>query len=257
MILYPMLISAIVVFFTLFYASYLDIKNRRVPFTTWYPMLIVGFPASIFILYSGFFETPLFFIATTLIFCVFLYILGKIHVFGGADVFALICISLCVPIYPFTPMLGMSPTGFFAVSVLINSLLISMLIPIVIFSINALRGNNAPLICMFSGFPVNGNTIRQEWGFVMEEFEENGDVVTRKFIGAFDSIKRMYTGKGRIYTKDLREHPAEFALELSMYRKAGTVWISYAVPFIIPITIGFVSAIVFGDFLFAIIGMLV
>ena len=62
----------------------------------------------------------------------------------------------------------------------------------------------------------------------------------------------MYSGEGRVYTKDFREHPEEFKKELAMYRKAGTVWISYAVPFIIPITAGLITAIVFGDFLFAI-----
>jgi preflagellin peptidase FlaK len=36
-----------------------------------------------------------------------------------------------------------------------------------------------------------------------------------------------------------------------MYRSAGSVWISYAVPFIIPITAGLVTALVFGDLLFA------
>ncbi|OPY48221.1 MAG: hypothetical protein A4E42_00147 [Methanoregulaceae archaeon PtaU1.Bin222] len=62
----------------------------------------------------------------------------------------------------------------------------------------------------------------------------------------------MFRGEGRVYTKDLREHPQEFTHELAMYKKAGTVWISYAVPFIIPITAGFVTAVIFGDFLFAI-----
>ena len=40
--------------------------------------------------------------------------------------------------------------------------------------------------------------------------------------------------------------------ELALYKKAGTVWISYAVPFIIPITAGLITAIIFGDFLLAI-----
>jgi len=35
------------------------------------------------------------------------------------------------------------------------------------------------------------------------------------------------------------------------------VWISYAVPFIIPITAGLISAIFFGDFLFAIMKIFV
>ena len=76
--------------------------------------------------------------------------------------------------------------------------------------------------------------------------------ITRKFIGFWDAIRRMYAGEGRVYTKELREHPENFSRELETYRNAGTVWISYAVPFIIPIAAGLISAIIFGDFLFAI-----
>ncbi|NLD56600.1 MAG: peptidase A24, partial [Methanomicrobiales archaeon] len=44
--------------------------------------------------------------------------------------------------------------------------------------------------------------------------------------------------------------------ELSLYKKAGTVWISYAVPFIIPITAGYVTAIIFGDFLLVLMDLI-
>jgi preflagellin peptidase FlaK len=67
-----------------------------------------------------------------------------------------------------------------------------------------------------------------------------------------ESVRRMVSGEGRIYTKDLRLHPEQFRKELELYKKAGRVWISYAVPFIIPITGGLASAIVLGDFLFLI-----
>ena len=76
--------------------------------------------------------------------------------------------------------------------------------------------------------------------------------ISRKFIGFSDSLRRMVIGVGRVYTKDLREHPEDYTHELAMYKKAGTVWISYAVPFIVPITAGLVTAIVFGDLLLAI-----
>ena len=52
MILYPMIISAVAVLATLVYASYLDIKDRRVPFRTWIPMLIIGIPSTIWLLYD-------------------------------------------------------------------------------------------------------------------------------------------------------------------------------------------------------------
>ena len=44
MIIVPLVIGAIAVVITLCYASYLDIIDRRVPFITWVPLLLVGIP---------------------------------------------------------------------------------------------------------------------------------------------------------------------------------------------------------------------
>jgi preflagellin peptidase FlaK len=197
------------------------------------------------------------FILLPALFCGVFYIFGRMHLFGGADAWALIFISFCVPTFPFTPLLGIPPLGFLAFSALINALLLNLVAPLGIFIINLARGNRAPLMYMFFGFPVRGDAIQKEWGFVMEDFEEKNGTVIRKFIGFWDAIRRMYASEGRVYTKDLREHPEKFVKELAIYRKAGTVWISYAVPFIIPIMAGFVSALIFGDFLLAAMNMVV
>jgi preflagellin peptidase FlaK len=383
-ILYPMIISAVAVLATLIYASYLDIRDRRVPFIHWLPMLVIGVICTGYLLWqktanlsvifgylsivasflyadyldnrgrtdslgldfyyrktSIFFYLALVLILPTLSWFVFapsvniqmvpwyamfagifsyisyreykgtfdenprqkdrkrepnisesinrwyfvlivmifvitavlmlfnpggwrsvlillmvvfsgvFYIFARMHLFGGADAWALIFISFCLPTFPFTPLLGNPPLGFLSFSVLINALLLNLVAPIGIFIINIIRKNRAPLMYMFFGFPVNGDSIQNEWGFVMEDFEEKKGTVSRKFVGFWDSIKRMYSGEGRVYTKDLREHPEEFKKELALYRRAGTVWISYAVPFIIPITAGLITAIIFGDLLFA------
>ncbi|MCX6684435.1 MAG: peptidase A24 [Methanoregula sp.] len=386
-ILYPMIISAVAVLATLFYASYLDIRDRRVPFIYWLPMLGIGivctgyllwqktanvslitgylaivvcflyadyldsrgrtdspgltwyykkssifyFLALVLILpalswfvfapsiniqlvpwygmfvgilsyisyleYKGRFDeharpkhrkqnsdvsdtitrwyfvliiiifaitsllmlfgpdgwgSPALVILLLAVFCGVFYIFARMHLFGGADAWALIFISFCIPTFPFTPLLGNPPLGFLSFSVLINALLLNLIAPIGIFVINCIRGNRAPLMYMFFGFPVRGDRIQDEWGFVMEDIEEKKGTISRRFIGFWDSVRRMYSGTGRVYTKDLREHPEKFQKELEIYRNAGTVWISYAVPFIIPITAGLITAIVFGDLLFAV-----
>ena len=197
------------------------------------------------------------FILLPAVFCGVFYTFGRMNLFGGADSWALIFISFCVPTFPFTPLLGNPPLGFLAFSTLINALLLNLVTALGIFIINLVSGNRAPLMYMFFGFPVRGDTIQKEWGFVMEDFEVKNGAISRKFIGFWDSIRRMYAGEGRVYTKELREQPEKFVQELATYRKAGTVWISYAVPFIIPITAGFVSAVLFGDFLFAAMTMLI
>jgi len=225
----------------------------------WYFVLIILILAitSVMMLFgTGGWGTPALAVLLITIFAGVFYTFGRMHLFGGADAWALIFIAFCVPVFPITPLLGSSPLGFLAFSVLINALMLNLVAPIGIFLINISRGNRAPLMYLFFGFPVKGEEIQKEWGFVMEDFEEKDGTVTRKFIGFFDAVRRMYRGEGRVYTKDLREHPQEFTKELATYKKAGTVWISYAVPFIIPITAGFVTAIVFGDFLFVIMKIL-
>jgi preflagellin peptidase FlaK len=223
-------------------------------FKRWYFVLIVmifSITALLMLLSPEGWGTQSVIILLLAVFSGVFYIFARMNLFGGADAWALIFISFSLPVFPFTPLLGMPPLGFLSFSVLINALLLNLAAPIGIFIINIARKNRAPLMYMFFGFPVNGDRIQHEWGFVMEDFEDKKGTVSRKFVGFWDSIKRMYSGEGRVYTKDLREHPEEFQKELALYRKAGTVWISYAVPFIIPITAGLITAIIFGDLLFA------
>jgi preflagellin peptidase FlaK len=229
-------------------------QNISEYFNRWYFVLIVmifAITTMIMLISPNGWGTQSFVILLMAVFSGVFYIFARMHLFGGADAWALIFISFCLPTFPFTPLLGNPPLGFLSFSVLINALLLNLAAPIGIFITNIIRKNRAPLMYMFFGFPVNGEQIQNEWGFVMEDFEERKGIVSRKFVGFWDSIKRMYSGEGRIYTKDLREHPEDFQKELSLYRKAGTVWISYAVPFIIPITAGLIIAIIFGDLLFA------
>jgi len=226
----------------------------------WYFILIIliyVITTLIQLMSPGSWGAPALLVLLSVVFCGVFYTFGRMHLFGGADAWALIFIAFCVPVFPFTPLLGNPPLGFLAFSALINALLLNLVAPIGIFVINLVRGNRAPLMYMFFGFPVKGDAIQKEWGFVMEDFEERNGAVSRKFIGFWDAIRRMYAAEGRVYTKDLREQPKKFANELAIYRKAGTVWISYAVPFIIPITAGFVSAVIFGDILLTIMKLLV
>ena len=86
----------------------------------------------------------------------------------------------------------------------------------------------------------------------MEDFREEKGEMKRWFIPIGSALKRMVEGKGRIYTKHLKEHPERYGKELALYRRAGMVWISYGVPFILPILAGFATALVGGDILFTV-----
>jgi preflagellin peptidase FlaK len=51
-IFYPLVLSAIAVLVTLTYASYLDIRDRRVPFVYWLPMLGIGIICVVYLLWQ-------------------------------------------------------------------------------------------------------------------------------------------------------------------------------------------------------------
>ncbi|MCQ1538079.1 peptidase A24 [Methanocalculus taiwanensis] len=237
---------------TFLYGSLLDIRDRRVPFRTWYPMILVSVPFTgylYYLLFMGDISWFLIVVLITLVFCGVMYAIAYFGLFGGADAWGLIFIALLIPLFPFEPLIGYPPVPIFAFSVLTNALILNLFIPFFLFIYNTLKGNRAPILYRFIGFPVHSDDLRSVFGFIIEDFEETTDGLQRRFIPLTEAISRM-AKDDRIYTRDLREHPEEFQKELTLYSKAGSVWISYGVPFFIPITAGLIISCLIGDILF-------
>lgn len=239
------------------YAAYLDIRGQEHAVRKWYPLLMVIVFAFASTYFSGLWGEPAKYIALVAVFCGIFYLFATMHFFGGADAWALIFISLTIPAFPVLPLFGESPLGFLPFSVLINAVILNLIAPIGIFVMNIVKGNRGPVAGLFFGFPVEGSKIKESWGFVMEDISEKNGVLERKFVSFTDAMRRMVADENRIYTKDLREHPEKYKKELALYGKAGKVWISYAVPFILPITAGLVVALVFGDILFTLMRVII
>ena len=178
-------------------------------------------------------------------------IFALMNLFGYADAIALIAIALFIPQFPFRPFLGYPPLDFLPFSALTNAVILNLVTPVAIAIGNVLKGNRAPFPYTFFGFPVRGDTIEHSFGFVMEEFEEKGGDLQRRFIPVGVALHQMIKAK-RVYTKDLKRHPEQYKKELALYRRAGIVWISYGVPFILPILAGFATALFGGDILFTV-----
>jgi preflagellin peptidase FlaK len=255
----PLVIAAIAIGITLLYASYRDIRERRVPFRTWYPMLVIAVPMAAWTYISLIghdFRLASGYIILVIVFCVLFYVLAAyLHLFGGADAWALIFITACIPLFPVEPYFGYPALAFFPLSVLVNAMLLNLATPFGIFIMNVLKGNRAPFQYMFIGFPVEGANIEDAFGFIIEEFTEENGHLKRRFLSIRDAILRMVAGQRRMYTRDLKRFPEQYTRELALSRKAGMVWISYGVPFIIPITAGFITALFMGDLLYTILTM--
>ncbi|ADN36569.1 Peptidase A24B, FlaK domain protein [Methanolacinia petrolearia DSM 11571] len=314
-----LIISSLAIAITLFYASYLDIKQRRVPFVTWIPAIAVAgalviifyylnygqyagidilqfsilpfiiafmllfldwaytvyikkvdsseldkkilaetyiswfllsIPSSVLVFsyFTGYINFFSIFALISFIFCIFLELISVMHLWGGADSTAMIIISSTIPFFPVVPLWGYPEvTFFFPMSVMLNAVLLNLSVPVGLFIYNVLKKNRAPLKYMFIGYPVPGKDITDHFGYIIEEFEENGDRIERKFLKFSSSIGRMVSGKRRMYTQDFRNNPSEYKKELELYKKAGSVWISFGVPFIIPILAGFLFTFFIGD----------
>jgi len=183
--------------------------------------------------------------------CIFagmFYVMARLNLFGGADAYALIIIAACFPLYPLVPAGGVPVHGFFPLSVLVDSVIFVLLAPLALLIINLVRGERGPPAAMMLGIRVPGDRIQEAHGFVMEEIREEEGELHRRFIGMGEAIRRMVVSNDRIYTHNLRDDPDRYRMELAAYRRAGRVWISYGVPFLVPLTAGFFSSLFIGDF---------
>lgn len=249
-----LVIPFLAVALTFLYGSFLDIRDRRVPFRTWYPMILISIPFTgyaYYLLLLGDLSWFLIIALTTLVFSVMMYAIAYFGLFGGADAWGLIFIALLIPLFPLEPLLGYPPLPIFAFSVLANALILNLFIPVFLLLYNLIKGNKAPLLYMCIGFPVQSEDLKSVFGFIIEDFQETAEGLQRRFLPFTEAISRM-TQDDRVYTRDLREHPEEFREELQLYERAGSVWISYGVPFFIPITAGLIVSCLIGDILFTI-----
>ncbi|MDY6765296.1 MAG: A24 family peptidase C-terminal domain-containing protein [Halobacteria archaeon] len=173
-------LRVVVVVPVFFYASYRDILERRVRDHVWYPLVVVGVLALVIDLLN----TPdpqslLIFAALNLgigvLFgSVFYYGLGT---FGGADMKALIVISLLFPIYPVfvgVPVLDYIPvilprTDLFVLSVLGNTVIVGAFYPLSLLFENVTERNFTNPLLMFVGKRVRVENLHRHYGRLLRE----------------------------------------------------------------------------------------
>ncbi|MDV0443270.1 A24 family peptidase C-terminal domain-containing protein [Methanorbis rubei] len=238
--LLPLAVSAIAVLVTFLYASWQDIKTRTVLTNTWYPAAVIGGISVTYFWYQQYLQpsnVAVIVFAISIIVCVMMWMFARAGMFGWADAKAMILLAATVPITPFAAWIVPS----LALSTLLNASVIALLVPLALLIQNILRKEKAPFWLMCSGMQVPGDTITKHFGFVAEEITD-GDPITREFLPASSSIRALKKNSA-LSIRNLRECPEEYASELDLYRRAGAVWITYGVPFMIPITIGYILAL--------------
>jgi preflagellin peptidase FlaK len=197
------------------WAAARDLRTRRVPNWTWYPLVAVGLIALLWdVLTLGDLtgvERRLFAVQTALslgFVAPLGYFFWRIGGFGGADAKAIITLAVLFPVYPTYQVIGGTypmygaPLGVFSFTILSNTVLVGLLYPVALAVRNLPRGTFTP--AMFVGHPVSLRDVPTAYGRLLE----TPDGFTR---GGLDiDALRMYLRWRGISFSALRADPQRY-----------------------------------------------
>jgi preflagellin peptidase FlaK len=243
------------------YSCVTDWKTRRAPNRLWYFMGAIGLILGGLELYYTGFNRYLVFswaLSITFIFAIMYFLYYFFQRFGmsglgGADAKALIAIAILFPYYPeiyalnlSLPVTDISRSIIFGLAVFGNALALNLVLPVALLAYNLLNvpaGElmSGPLIA-FTGYKSDVEGLKGKHVRLMHRYTEEGGRLekSRSFGGSevddttYQNLLR-WKSEGRIGDK---------------------VWVTPKIPFLIPITMGFLTAIVYGDMLTQAIGLL-
>ncbi|MEM4156301.1 MAG: A24 family peptidase C-terminal domain-containing protein [Archaeoglobaceae archaeon] len=229
------LAKIIIVLCFLIYACKLDLKSRIIPNKVWKFMLIFTIPITAFQVYETALREQLLIIFAFIgaVFMIsFSYVLYRMNAYGGADAKALMCLAV---IFPFYPDLGAFPVinsgfGIFSFSVLANSVIFA---PFLMFGL------------LFRNLSREGPR-----GFIKNPlYYIAGYKIPVEKIG-FHNLFEFVDEKGELRKVRRAVEPNEEII--ARLKKSGLqkVWATPALPFIIFITFGYITAVFLGDVLF-------
>jgi len=253
--------------FLLFIASYYDIKSREVADWIWLIMIIGGIifhliQSLIFILNKEpFLDYLMDWGGNLIIAFIIALILLMGGLWGGADMFALIAIAVCSPMTAPVFILGdnrveilreIFPPSF---SLLSNAILLTIPVPLILFFYNCFHliihsdkykfhheSLKSRIAVLFIGYPRNTLEISTEietkpWHFdFLEEYDQ--EIGWRlKFRLGLDNPENDL--KRKLIIVDLIKNTNK-----------QTIWVQPSYPFILILTLGFITEILLGNILF-------
>lgn len=263
------------------YASYLDIQQRRVPHRTWIPLVAAAVIAFGFDIFFRGTDT-----GTVLTFTLFSLALGTgfgygfyyLGTFGGADRYALVVLALAFPVYPVLPTpLGDFPlvvpeAPVFVLSVLGNTVVVGLAYPAKLLAENVSARNTQNPGLALLGKRVETEDLHREFGRVIGGDEtasvrrsgvfSDGGVSNIEFVRDYLEWRGIDSLTG-VRGDDLRlegfveetawesDNIEQDEKQLREIARQDAVWISPGIPFVVPMFVGLVIALTYGDVLFA------
>lgn len=232
----------------LLYSCYSDLKSRRVSNKVWKCMLTSGSGFVIYQIFTDGLSYLISLLSSGILVFTIVYILFQFGAFGGGDAKGLIVLSILFPSYPvfgfsgkIYPLLGVPPIGFFTFTVLGNALLLTTLVPLGMFGYNLLHFSPEMVknpLYMFIGYRTEISSLK---------FKKHLGLLERFELDESGSLNKTFARTGLDFDADRKP-------ELEEYLKKGLIekeiWVTPGLPFMLSITVGFITAVVFGDLIF-------
>lgn len=242
--------------FILGYSCITDWKIRRAPNELWYVLGGIGLALDAYELWLLDFDlTFIIWLVVGILFIYGLvYVIFRVGGFGGADAKALIALAIMFPIYPllnvqgiFLPVANDVTSPVFALSVLGNAVVLTIIVPLFVLGYNLVTVPLKEIISnpigAVTGYKASIGKIKGNHLRLMHRYEEEDGVLVKRmaFRGSEPDDKMLkqlakWNGDGKIGDK---------------------VWVTPKLPFLIPITLGFLAAIVYGDILMQVVSLFV
>jgi preflagellin peptidase FlaK len=244
------------------YSCVTDWKTRRAPNRLWYFMGAIGLILGGFELYHADYNRYGLLLSWALSFTFIFVIMYFLYYFfqrfgmsglGGADAKALIAIAIIFPYYPQVyalnwslPVADISRSIIFGLAVFGNALVLNLILPVGLLAYNLLNVPvreliSGPLIA-FTGYKSDVEGLKGKHVRLMHRYtEEDGRLEKSRAFGGSEVDDTTYQNLLRWKSEG---------------RIGDKVWVTPKIPFLIPITMGFLTAIVYGDILTQAIGLL-
>ncbi|HTY91803.1 MAG TPA: A24 family peptidase C-terminal domain-containing protein [Methanocella sp.] len=241
------------------YSCITDWRTRRAPNRLWYLLGGIGLVLGLYELYINSLELGsldtgfLFYWGFCFIFIfIMMYLLYYLFQYfgmtgiGGADAKALMAIALMFPYYPQVNIAGValpiaytSRSVIFGLAVFGNALVLNLVVPVTIFIYNLATVPFGELMASpmmaFTGYKANIESLKGRHVRLMHKYtEKDGKPEIRRSFGGAEADDDTY--------KKLLQWKSSGLID-------NKVWITPKIPFLIPITLGFIVAILWGDIL--------
>jgi preflagellin peptidase FlaK len=231
----------------LLYSCYTDILTRRVSNQVWKVMLAGSVLFVAYDLYYGGIPAFVKLLLSAGFIFVFVYILFQFGAFGGADAKSLIVLAVILPTYPQLiingvefPIKGVPLIDLFSFSVFGNAVLLTIVVP---FS-----------LCIYNLVTLKPSEILERPAYIFVGFKTEISKLLDRHIKL---IEELYLSEGEVKTKFKR---GGVGIDENTIKQLETladdglietrVWVTPGLPFMIPITLGFFAAVLFGDLIF-------